>query len=133
MSFRELKLQATRPARCAAPNRTIHALIDYEAVLRHRRGRRARRGAEGAGRDHRDRAQAPHRRRASTVQLVDVREPHEAAIARIPGARLVPLGEVVARAGELDPRREAIVHCKAGTRSAKAIAALREAGTPARW
>ena len=38
------------------------------------------------------------------------------------------MGEVLARAGELDPSREAIVHCRSGVRSAKIIRALRESG-----
>ncbi len=65
---------------------------------------------------------------ANGAAVIDVREPHEYEIARIPNTKLIPLGEVVARAGELDPTREAILHCKGGTRSAKAVAALRESG-----
>ena len=46
-----------------------------------------------------------------------MREPHEWAIARIPGARLIPLGELERRIGELDAGREVVVHCKAGVNS----------------
>ena len=62
------------------------------------------------------------------LQIIDVREPNEYDIARIPGAKLIPLGEVVGRQGEIDPERETVVHCKGGVRSAKAIEALQRAG-----
>jgi adenylyltransferase/sulfurtransferase len=61
-------------------------------------------------------------------QLIDVREPHEYEIARIPNAKLIPLGQVVARSSEIDPNRTAVVQCKGGVRSAKAIADLKAAG-----
>ena len=59
-----------------------------------------------------------------------MREPFEAAICRIPGARLIPLGELPRRLGELDPAAEIVVHCKSGGRSARAVALLREKGSP---
>ena len=62
------------------------------------------------------------------IQLIDVRQPDENAFARIEGAKLIPLGEIVSRAGEIDPSRETIIHCKAGGRSAQAIEALQKAG-----
>jgi rhodanese-related sulfurtransferase len=62
------------------------------------------------------------------VQLIDVRQPDEHDFARIEGAKLIPLGEIVGRMDELDPTRETILHCKAGGRSAQAIEVLRKAG-----
>jgi rhodanese-related sulfurtransferase len=62
------------------------------------------------------------------IQLIDVRQPDEHDFARIPGAKLIPLGEIVQRMNEIDPRRETVLHCKAGGRSAKAIEALKRAG-----
>ena len=62
------------------------------------------------------------------IQIIDVREPNEHEVARIPGAKLIPLKEVVGRADEIDPHRETVVHCKMGGRSAKAIEALQRAG-----
>jgi len=62
------------------------------------------------------------------VQLIDVRQPHEAQYASIPNAKLIPLGEIVSRKDELDPNREAIIHCHMGGRSARAIQALQSAG-----
>lgn len=62
------------------------------------------------------------------IQLIDVRQPDEHAFARIEGAKLIPLGEVVSRMGEIDENRETVIHCKMGGRSANAIAALQRAG-----
>lgn len=60
--------------------------------------------------------------------LIDVREPSEHRIASIPGARLIPLGELPRRIGELDPQADTVVHCKSGIRSARACGILRGAG-----
>lgn len=66
--------------------------------------------------------------RGQDIQIIDVREPHEFAIARLPDSKLIPLAQVAERASEIDPDRVTVVHCKAGIRSAKAIAALQQAG-----
>lgn len=60
--------------------------------------------------------------------LIDVRQPDEYSFARIEGAKLIPLGEIIKRMGELDPSKEVILQCKMGGRSARAIDALRSAG-----
>lgn len=62
------------------------------------------------------------------LQIIDVREAHELAIAKMPGTVHIPLGQIVNRMSEIDPNRETVVHCKMGGRSAKAIAALKQAG-----
>jgi adenylyltransferase/sulfurtransferase len=62
------------------------------------------------------------------LQLIDVREPFEYEIAKIPGSRLIPLGEVVSRAAEIDPEKVTVMQCKGGVRSAKAIQQLKAAG-----
>ncbi len=53
--------------------------------------------------------------------LLDVREIHEYEIAKIPGSKLIPLGELEKRVGELDKSAKLIVHCKMGGRSARAV------------
>lgn len=62
------------------------------------------------------------------IQLIDVRQPDEYEFARIPGAKLIPLGEILSRMSEIDPTRETVVHCKMGGRSARAIEAMQQAG-----
>ena len=62
------------------------------------------------------------------IQLIDVRQPDENAFAKIEGAKLIPLGEIIQRMDEIDPSRETILQCKAGGRSAMALQALERAG-----
>ena len=62
------------------------------------------------------------------IQIVDVREANEVAIAKLPNAIHIPLGQVVNRMSEIDPARETVVHCKMGGRSARAIEALKRSG-----
>jgi len=60
--------------------------------------------------------------------LIDVREPYEWEIGRIPGARLIPLGNLRHAMGSLDTAREIVVYCRSGVRSADAARVLRAAG-----
>lgn len=62
------------------------------------------------------------------VQLIDVRQPDENAVAKLPNSKLIPLGEVPARRGEIDSTREAVIYCKSGGRSARAIEFLQQTG-----
>jgi rhodanese-related sulfurtransferase len=62
------------------------------------------------------------------IQIIDVREPHEVAIAKIPNSIHIPLAQIVNRISEIDPGRETVVHCKMGGRSARAIEALKRSG-----
>jgi len=66
--------------------------------------------------------------RGDDVQIIDVREQNEYDFARIPNAKLIPLGQVVSRMSEIDSDRDTVVHCKGGVRSARAIEALKGAG-----
>lgn len=61
--------------------------------------------------------------RADGSPVVDVREPHEYVSGHVPGAQLVPMGQLAARAGELDRSRPVYVICASGNRS-KAMADL---------
>jgi len=60
--------------------------------------------------------------------LIDVREPHEFQIGRIPTSNLIPLGELPKRISDLDPNAQYVLHCKMGGRSAKGCDVLRAAG-----
>ncbi|MCA1588991.1 MAG: hypothetical protein LC730_04805 [Acidobacteria bacterium] len=62
------------------------------------------------------------------IQLIDVRNPDEHNFARIKGAKLIPLGEILNRQSEIDPKRETVLHCKMGARSARAVEALQKSG-----
>jgi sulfur-carrier protein adenylyltransferase/sulfurtransferase len=70
---------------------------------------------------------------AKDFMLLDVRNPHEYEIAKIPGSVLIPLpdiedGDGVSKVKELLNGHRLVVHCKSGMRSAKAIAILKNAG-----
>ena len=62
------------------------------------------------------------------IQIIDVREDNEVAIAKLPDSIHIPLGQILNRMSEIDPARETVVHCKMGGRSARAIEALKRSG-----
>lgn len=129
MKFREFKLRKEPNCPMCGENATIKELIDYEQFcgLRDQPQQQPAALEEITATELRERMD-----RERDLQVIDVREPSEYEIARIEGARLIPLGQVVARMNEIDPSRETVMHCKAGVRSAKAIAALKQAGFPGR-
>jgi len=67
---------------------------------------------------------------AGKAVAVDVREPDEYAVGHIPGAKLLPLGEVLSRAAEVLPDKRApwLVYCRTGRRSADAVQKLASLG-----
>src|SRR5262245_3673978 len=66
--------------------------------------------------------------RGEAPAIVDVREPHEFEICRIPGAVLIPMRDLPSRLNELDPAAELVVQCRSGVRSANATLWLRAQG-----
>jgi sulfur-carrier protein adenylyltransferase/sulfurtransferase len=72
-----------------------------------------------------------YEQRREEVVLLDVREPHEYEIARIPGAQLIPLGRLPETLAELDQNKTYVIHCKTGVRSMEATHLLRGAGLKA--
>ena len=60
--------------------------------------------------------------------LVDVREPYEWEIAHLPGAELIPLGELPDAIGRLPRDQELVIYCKGGVRGRKAVDFLRAEG-----
>ena len=69
---------------------------------------------------------------AGKAQAVDVREPDEFAVGHIPGAKLLPLGDVLTRAEEVMPDKNAqwLIYCRTGRRSADAAQKLGAQGYP---
>lgn len=129
MKFREFKLRKDPKCLVCGENATIKELIDYEEFC----GLRSQ-PLEQPDALEEITAKELSQRIASDkdLQIIDVRETFEYEIARLPGTKLIPLGEVVTRMNEIDSSRETVVHCKGGVRSAKAIAALKQAGFPGR-
>jgi rhodanese-related sulfurtransferase len=67
-------------------------------------------------------------RNGGKVQLVDVRSPGEYKRGHIPKARLIPLGELQARAGELKKGHDIILYCQTASRSRRAAKTLAKMG-----
>ncbi|MBA2493551.1 MAG: molybdopterin-synthase adenylyltransferase MoeB [Acidobacteria bacterium] len=125
MKFRELKLRKNPDCQICGDNPTIKELIDYEEFC----GLRQPEQTQASILEEITAAELKNWLEIEKdVQIIDVREPHEYEIARIPQTKLIPLGEIVKRANEIDPTRTTVVHCKGGVRSAKAIEALQKEG-----
>ncbi len=134
MKFRELKLRKDPDCPVCGKNPTVTKLIDYEEFCGLRPSVEAEATAAVAS------SQAVSQTEITAVELkqrmdrgdalviVDVREPNEYQINRIPGSQLIPLGEIPRRYAELDQDAELVVHCKMGGRSAKAADYLRTVG-----
>ncbi|HEU6453126.1 MAG TPA: molybdopterin-synthase adenylyltransferase MoeB [Gemmatimonadaceae bacterium] len=123
--FRTLKLQ--RDPDCpACGTHELKELIDYEEFCGLRKA--AAEARANAVPEITPSDLAARIARGHDIDLIDVREPHEWEIARIPGARLIPLGTLSEALPTLDRSREIVVHCKGGSRSAKAVRQLLDAG-----
>ena len=127
MQFRELKLQKDPSCPICGTNRTITELIDYEEFC----GIRGEEAAPQAVAENEEITVTQLKARmdrGEDLTIIDVREPYEYAIARIPGTKLIPLGQIEERSGELDPTAEIILHCRSGKRSADALNRLKAKG-----
>ena len=129
MRFRELKLRKDPDCPVCGTHPTVTKLIDYEEFC----GLRTvvpQAEAVSAGNGYEITAVELKRRldRGDKLRIIDVREPNEFQINRIPGAQLMPLGEIPRRYAELDAEEEFIMQCKVGARSAKAADFLRSVG-----
>ena len=105
-------------------NPTVTALIDYEEFC----GVPANDHEANAVAADLEITPAEYTEIKDRARLIDVRDPHEYAINRIPGAELRPLGQLREWQAELDPAEEYVVHCKSGMRSLQAVEELRAAG-----
>ncbi|HEX8851781.1 MAG TPA: molybdopterin-synthase adenylyltransferase MoeB [Gemmatimonadaceae bacterium] len=125
MQFRTLKLRKD-PTCPACGTRQIKELIDYDQFCGV--GPAAEAQDADAIVELTPREVAEKLKRGDDFDLLDVREPHEWAVARIEGARLVPLGTIGDAIPTLNRAREIVIHCKGGVRSAKAVRQLQAAG-----
>jgi adenylyltransferase/sulfurtransferase len=124
LKFRELKLRKNPDCPICSDHPTQTALIDYEQFC----------GID----PHADAVEKAFEMSVPELKawldegrrltLLDVRNPQEWEIARLPGALLIPLPELQDRMGELDPADTIVVHCHHGPRSARATNFLRQMG-----
>lgn len=129
MKFREVRLRKDPACPICGAQRTIRALIDYDqfcGVVP-----KPASGKESAEISVQDLKKAMDT--GADFDLIDVREPFEFEIAKLPGAQLIPLGQISARLGELKKVRTLYTMCKMGGRSAKACQILRDAGFTKAW
>jgi adenylyltransferase/sulfurtransferase len=126
MSFDFVKLKKNPNCRVCGPDADVKELIDYEefcGVPSHDHEE----GSAGANWDITV-TQLAERVKHNHLKLVDVREPHELEISRLPDAINIPLGQLAARLSELDSAEEMVIFCKSGSRSARGLELLASAG-----
>lgn len=125
MQFRTINIR--RDPECpACGTREIRELIDYEAFCgTSHTGNGAGESAIG---DISPAELKERIARGDDIQLLDVREDWEWQIARLPGAQLIPLGDLERGLTTLDRDRETVIYCKSGTRSLHAAGELADAG-----
>lgn len=124
MSFRTVALRRDPGCPGCGSNRSS-TLVDYERLC----------GIEPERASSRDMIQsiepaelARILQTGEDVDVVDVREEYEWNIARIPGARLVPLRTLEEEIGSFDPQRATVLYCRTGARSMRAAQLLASAG-----
>jgi sulfur-carrier protein adenylyltransferase/sulfurtransferase len=125
MKFRELKLRKNPDCPICGVNPTITELIDYEEFCGVTPHAEVSVGQEFEITPAELKAKME---RGDDFMLIDVREPEEYAIARIPGSRLIPRATLPERVHELSSADTIVVHCKSGVRSGMAVDFLKQAG-----
>jgi len=126
MSFDFVKLKKNPKCRVCGPNADIKELIDYEEFC----GVPSHDHEEGSAGESWDITvqELAERVKTNHLKLVDVREPHELEISRLPNATNIPLGQLAARLSELDSAEDMVLFCKSGARSTRALELLTSAG-----
>jgi adenylyltransferase/sulfurtransferase len=129
MHFRELKLRKDPDCPVCGTHPTVKKLIDYEQFCGLRPAAAEAAPVNASNSLEISAVELKQRLdRGEKLRIIDVREPNEWQINRIPGAQLIPLGEIPRRYAELDPDEELVMQCKVGGRSAKAADFLRSVG-----
>jgi len=127
MSFQTVKLRKNPHCKICGPEPEVTHLIDYEefcGLPAHDQGV-DRLAAEW---EIEPKELAGKLKARQDICLVDVREAVEQQVSVLPGARLIPYGEIGSRVNELDRNQEIVLFCRTGTRSARALHILLGAG-----
>jgi adenylyltransferase/sulfurtransferase len=132
MRFRTVQIQRD-PSCPACGTREITELVDYDAFCGVTPSLGEPTADDDGMREMSPRDLAARLLRGDDLVLIDVREPGEWAVARIEGARLVPLATLPGLTASLDRSREIVVHCHHGIRSASAVQYLRAEGFERVW
>ena len=125
MTYRAVKVRKDPECPLCGKNPTISELIDYEAFC----GTVSDEAQAAAAGSTITAAELKEMQdRGEKFLLVDVREPAEWEIVKIPGAVLIPKGDLPGKLAELPQDKPIIAYCKTGVRSAEALALLKNAG-----
>ncbi len=127
MTYRQVKVRKDPNCVLCGENPTVTALIDYDDFC----GTISDEAAEATFGSTITPAELKDWIDADkAIDLIDVREPAEWEIVRIPGARLIPKGDILSgdALADLPQDRQIVLYCKSGIRSAEALAALKAAG-----
>ncbi len=122
MKFQELKLAKDPDCPVCGQRPTVTKLIDYEQFCGLKKSTEEP-VSQITAQELKQRLDA-----GDDIQIIDVRQPHELNIGKLPGTRAIPFGQLVRRMEELDASRDAVIVCRVGVLSAAAVKALREAG-----
>jgi len=128
MTFREMKLRKDPDCPLCGRHPTVKQLIDYQQFCG--LGTQPSQASPEETVHVQPRELKAGLDRHEGIFVLDVREPHEYSICRIPGSVLMPLGDLEKRVGELRRDSTIVCYCRSGGRSAKAVKFLREAGFP---
>ncbi|HTR69470.1 MAG TPA: adenylyltransferase/sulfurtransferase MoeZ [Mycobacteriales bacterium] len=125
MTYRSVKVRKDPECPLCGKNPTITELIDYEAFC----GAISDEAVEAAAGSTITAVELKALQdNGDEVYLVDVREPAEWEIIAIPGAVLIPKGDLPGKLAELPQDRPVVLYCKSGIRSAESLAVLKSAG-----
>jgi molybdopterin/thiamine biosynthesis adenylyltransferase/rhodanese-related sulfurtransferase/molybdopterin converting factor small subunit len=124
MRFRELRLRRDPDCPVCGHHPTVTKLIDYQEFC----GVKPMSETKPAGDAITAKELKEKIDRGDNFLLLDVREPHEYQIARIPGSKLIPLGELPKHLNELDKDADIVAQCKSGGRSQRAVDLLKASG-----
>jgi adenylyltransferase/sulfurtransferase len=125
MEYRKIKVRKDPECAICGKNPTVTELIDYEEFC----GTVSDAAVQAAAGSTITAAElAAMQNSGQDFLLVDVREPAEFEIVSIPGATLIPKGDIPAHLSELPQDKPIVLYCKTGVRSAEALATLKGAG-----
>jgi adenylyltransferase/sulfurtransferase len=127
LSFQYVKLRKNPNCKICGSHPEITELIDYEAFCGVP-GHDHDESSAGAGWDIEPQDLAQRLSHGLPVHLIDVREPNETQISQIPGAELIPLGQLPERMATLNSADELVLFCRSGSRSTRALQLLVSAG-----
>jgi adenylyltransferase/sulfurtransferase len=127
MNYRKIKVRKDPNCAVCGENPTVTELIDYEAFcgVVSEAAQEAAAGSTITAQELKELLDSD-----KPTYLVDVREPAEWEIVRIPGATLIPKDEILRgdALASLPPDKQIVMYCKTGVRSAETLAAVKNAG-----